>query len=123
MNNTKTKNENKTSFFTKKRILAALIIAAVVFCTWTTVGYFRLRAELEEVKALEVNYVVDYDLHWVEPGDSISYIAELYIGDYPGSFDEYMRLIRKTNNCSNNIRVGDCLKIPVYTKVVTEPTD
>ena len=99
--------------------LIACVIFAIALACWVATN------QDNKISALEINYNIDYVYHIVEPGDSISYIAGIYIGDYPGSFAEYQSLICSKNNIINADRImdGDVLQIPVFTEIVVEKVE
>ena len=107
----------------RKRRYRLLIGVLIAFCVILTISIIvnAIPDSSNDVDADDPQYVIEYVYHTVSVGESISYIAEKYIGDYPGSFEEYQSLILGVNSISNpnRIWVGDVIKVPIYKEVVT----
>lgn len=95
-------------------VMTAIVLGILLF---VFVSKLNARGGYYDVEALDPNYDVEFIYHEVEVGDSISYIAEKYIGEYPGTFEEYQSLICSENGLKNRhyIVVGDTIKVPIYT--------
>ena len=115
-------NYLKKNNWQRKALLLGIILC-VILTSMTIVNVviaYKVNAT-PSVPSYEIKYAIEFEYHTVEAGESLSYIAEKYIGDYPGSFYEYQGLICRENRLSNAnyIVVGDMLQIPIYKEVVT----
>ena len=93
---------------------AVILLVIALYFMWLT-----FRGGFYNVDALTADYDVEYVTYTVEVGDTLSYIAEIHIGEYPGSFSEYMDLIASENGITNPsfIREGQKIVVPVYTEI------
>ena len=98
-------------------VLIVLLLCAISF-TVAYVSATKANAASKVPNTVSVTYEVKNLFYTVETGDTISYIASQYIGDYPGTFIEYQDLICEENGIKNPNRIaeGDVLRIPVYTE-------
>lgn len=122
--------ENKNNYYPRKSNnisktgLIIIIIGAVLNTVlWVTLIWGAVQASpTEQPREVVLAYEIDYVYHVVEPGDSLSYIAEKYVGEYPGSFLQYQGLIMNLNEIDNpnRIMVGDIIQVPVYKSRIME---
>ena len=98
-------------------ILAVLLLCAISF-TVAYVSATKANAASKAPNTVRITYEVENLFYTVENGDTISYIASQYIGDFPGTFIEYQDLICEENGIKNPNRIadGDVLLIPIYTE-------
>ena len=119
-------NKTYSPYKTKKKTGKVVIIALAIVCTILASSLIIMgKALIDEKEKPEPTYEITYDIsyayHTVGVGDSLSYIAEKYIGDYPGSFLEYQGLIKNLNNIDNANRIytGDVIQVPIYEAILT----
>lgn len=109
------KSRSKKRFGVFTLIFAIVITAIVAGCIGNALA---LKPEKEVVTT---TYEVSYVYHRVTAGDSISYIASLYMDDFHGSFEDYQKHICSENNRSirDTLHVGEVIKVPIYSEIVT----
>ena len=94
----------------RKVLSFVYIVCAILFLTLLAV------MSADNVEAEMSSFDITYENYLLEQGDTLSEIAAENIGNFPGTFEEYISRIATINEIENpnEIKAGENIIIPCY---------